>query len=100
MQPKDKDSEGIVAEIKSGIGSPFWRALRSICEDDLRNLDKSILENDNLTLQQREELRKRRSYLKYFIDLPERTINRLSGDSSGVPELDPYPKTLDEALNK
>ena len=82
---------GIIADLKSGMQSAFWQTLREICEQDLIELDRVVLEDESITPEIREDLRRKRYYLKYFITLPETKIKLLEGKTE-MPELDPYQK--------
>lgn len=89
--------ESKVANLKDGLRSPFWFTLKQIVVDEKEKLELEILENEDLTDKQRDDLRRWRNFLVYFIELPEKCIESLESsppkDGTDKPnDGDPYEK--------
>ena len=100
-EPKVESSQ--VASLKDGLSSPFWRTLKQIVVDEKEQLELEILENEGLTEKQRDDLRRWRNFLVYFISLPEKCIASLEQEppKDGTDDGDPYEKMpLQEIRNK
>lgn len=94
-EPKVENSQ--VANLKDGLKSPFWTTLKGIVEDEKTQLEVEIFENEGLSDKQRDDLRRWRNFLVYFMSLPEKCIESLEAeppkDGMDEPnESDPYEK--------
>lgn len=65
-----------VNDLKIGINQPFWETLKSILIDEKKTAELMVFENEELTNEQRDDLRLRRNLLQYVIELPELVIEK------------------------
>lgn len=92
-------SEEIIAGLQGGLNSAFRKAEKSVIEENIKDLANDILNNDEITEKQREDLRKWHTFLKWFVNLPEEIIESIEEKPDATPtELDPFHKIKEEML--
>ena len=96
---KKQPENSLLADIKDGKNGRFWLALRQIIEDEMIDLEAQILEDETLTEQVRNDLRKWRNFLKYFTSLPEKLIDSIEAGKTEPLEFDPYATITKEIKN-
>lgn len=95
-----------VAVLKDGRNGIFWQTIRGIVDNERIELEREIMENEDLTDKQRDDLRRWRNFLVYFVDLPEKCIAAIDrapvNDGSELPQndSDPYEQPLAEVRDK
>ena len=95
-----------VAVLKDGRNGIFWQTIRGIVDNERVELEREIMENEDLTDKQRDDLRRWRNFLVYFVDLPEKCIAAIDrapvNDGSELPQndSDPYEQPLAEVRDK
>ena len=104
MKKEPKVENAQVAILRDGKDSPFWRTIKSIVEDEKSTLEIEIMENEELMDKQRDDLRRWRNFLAYFVSLPEKCIASLESkpvkDGTDEDNSDPYENPLEEVRNK
>ena len=102
-EPKVEDAQ--IAILRDGLRGPFWRTIKSIVENEKDDLELDIMENEEISDKQRDELRRWRNFLVYFISLPEKCIESIekrpiNDGTEGENEQDPYEQPLSEIRTK
>lgn len=77
MKKKDPTLQ-MIRDLEDGLNSPFWLALKKIIQDEKESLEAQIFEDEELDGDKRDNLRRWRNYLAYFLDLPERMIENMA----------------------
>ena len=93
-------SEEIIVGLQSGLDSVFRRAEKFVIEENIKDLANDILNNDEITEKQREDLRKWYNFLQWFINLPEEIIESVKvKPDAQLTEYDPFDKIKKEIIN-
>jgi hypothetical protein len=107
MKKKDPKIESSqVAALKDGVNSPFWKTIRKIVDDERKELEYQIFEDEDITEKTRDDLRRWRNFLAYFVDLPQKCIKSLEsqdvndGSDREEDSNDPYESPLAEIREK
>ena len=79
-----------IADIVDGMDSAFWVALKGIVSEEMESIEIQVLEQEDLTDKQRDDLRRWRNFLKYFIDLPERIVASVKSGETEPTNYDPF----------
>lgn len=78
MRKKEPDIESSqVAILKDGKDAPFWQTIKKIVEQEKTDLEREIFDNEMITEKERDDLRRWRNFLQYFLLLPEKCIESL-----------------------
>lgn len=90
-----------MAGLKSGLDSAFRRAEKAVIEENIKDLAREVLENDDLTEKQREDLRIWHLFLRWFVELPEQIIQSVTEmPDAPATEYDPFHKVKEGIIGK
>jgi len=90
MEKIEGVSEGDLEDIKSLLNFRGWEVLMRIHKENVDNLKERVIQDDEITQETREDLRKWVKYLEYFSDLPQKIIESAEEPISNPLKLDPY----------
>lgn len=74
MAKKSDPTLDMVRDLKMGIESPFWKILKKAVVEEKEDIEEQIFGNEGLSDKQRDDLRRWRNFLVYFMELPEKMI--------------------------
>lgn len=67
----------MILTLQQGVNTEFWKVFKNLLEDEKKDCEMSIFDEEGLlTLEQREDFRRRRNVLQYIIELPELVIEK------------------------
>ena len=89
-----------IADLTGGKESRFWLVVKSIIQSNVDFMAKQVLEDEELTDEQRNDIRKWRRYLQNILELPERNIASLGKGATRPTDLDPFYKTYEELAGR
>lgn len=96
---RPSDEEQAIADISSGMNSPFWWFLVKVIDQNIAELDEELHEQEGLTTAENDSLKFRIKFLKKLKTLPEEQLSALkpSPDSEDEEdEDDPYQQVPDK----
>ena len=97
---KSEITPQLASDMREGMNGRFWTALRSIVEDEIQDIEEKVFEDENLTDKQRDDLRRWRNFLKYFIGIPEEIVKKSEMGKTEEVEFDPFPKVREGIVGK
>lgn len=92
-----------VADIRAGLQSPFWLALKKVISGNVESLkmkilDDSELDGEMITITKRDLARKWYGLNKELLELPASITEIRRTVETEATEFDPYPRTYEELM--
>lgn len=90
----------MIADLQGLVGSRQWKAYQMILQANIDSLTNDLIDNDSLTNDERNDVRKWIHYLKEMLNAPQYQITMLGGPIKRTVELDPHYKTIEELYGR
>lgn len=98
LTPKEV-TDRMIADLRDGLDSPFWRTLKKITEQNIVDVQADInaANESDLSNEKLRNLIDWRNFLEHFLTLPESVIESLQQGETEPTNYDPY-KSVKERL--